>query len=238
MNKPATYTRNSDSRVFTIAREEDGKVVVKDELTGEELAMKPALFRARYTATASTYAATSEALAPYWTAIRDRIVASLTKHVADVYEQLKADNLDAEISFGYPSSNMSRVSYMLAKERYAFVRTWTTYAKPTRHPNEPDTRVLFGAEQLAAKIKTRAEKDATDVIRGYVHKLTAKEDGHRASGTPSAIVASATYTGDLWTRSFMRYTLTDGTVHTWKTNMILNVSCLGKLFNQFPTRLV
>lgn len=41
---------------------------------------------------------------------------------------------------------------------------------------------------------------------------------------------------NIWTGSLLTVVKPDGTVEKWKTQMIINVSCLGKLFNQWPTR--
>ena len=233
------YIRNSDSRVATIEGEEKGRVVVKDELSGEILRMKPEAFRSRYTPIQNTYAATAEALAPYWTAIRDNIKSKLSKGILNMYAKLEAAGWDAAVAFPYPRSNMGRMSYLIAKEEYHFARRWTkSSSKHYRGMNDPEPRVMMDAEELAAAVTKQADRDATDVVRSYIHKLAAKEDELRASGTPSAEVVKAEYTGALWSHSTMKFTLADGTVHTWKTHMILNVSCLGKLFNQFPTRLV
>lgn len=239
MNPAARYTRNSDSRVFTIAGEEKGSLLIKDELNPSDvLRMKPAAFRARYTEIRATYNATLAALEPFRASIEARIVEATTKSVATAYAILEKDGMDANISTPYPRSNQGRVSYLLAKERYSFIRKWTVYTNGTRSGlNSPEPRIFIEAEPLAARIRAEARSQANDVIRAYAHKLTAKEDALRKESGTEGEVITAEYTGNLWSHSFMVYTLANGIKDTWKTNMILNVSCLGKLFNQFPTRL-
>lgn len=46
---------------------------------------------------------------------------------------------------------------------------------------------------------------------------------------------SAEFSGHLWSHSVLTVVKGSNT-EKWKTQMIINVSCLGKLFNQFPTR--
>lgn len=50
-------------------------------------------------------------------------------------------------------------------------------------------------------------------------------------------VTSASLDGNhVWSHSILTVEKADGTVENWKTQGIINVSKLGKLFNQFPTR--
>jgi hypothetical protein len=44
--------------------------------------------------------------------------------------------------------------------------------------------------------------------------------------------------GDVWGRSDLKVTLKDGSTEVWRTQVIVNVSKLGKLFNQWPSRRV
>jgi hypothetical protein len=79
-----------------------------------------------------------------------------------------------------------------------------------------------GIESLLAG----AEATAAAAFDAYVAKLSAKVGECDA----------ASVVGPLWTGSVL--TVSKGaTIERWTTRMIVNVSCLGKLFNQFPTRL-
>lgn len=61
----------------------------------------------------------------------------------------------------------------------------------------------------------------------YVHKMIEK------IGKP---VSGASVRGNPWSGSTLDVTCTDGETQVWSTKMIINVSVLGKLFNQFPSR--
>ena len=81
--------------------------------------------------------------------------------------------------------------------------------------NDSDVAALL----LKVAIETASSFDA------YVEKLISKIGD----------CDSAELTGHLWTHSVL--TIVKGSnTEQWKTQMIINVSCLGKLFNQFPTR--
>ena len=83
----------------------------------------------------------------------------------------------------------------------------------------PETVEKFAA---SARETAAAEYDA------FVAKLEAKIGDD---------VAAAELAGNhVWNHSTLTITRTDGSVERWRTSMIINVSKLGKLFNQFPTR--
>lgn len=44
--------------------------------------------------------------------------------------------------------------------------------------------------------------------------------------------------GGVWFQSELDVVTVAGERQTWRTKMIFNVSCLGKVFNQWPTRQV
>jgi hypothetical protein len=86
--------------------------------------------------------------------------------------------------------------------------------------------VKLSDERVARRVQQTRDAMATD-FDGYVNKLSTKiGEG----------VVSAEITGRLWDYSTLTVTKNDGSVERWRTQQIINVSCLGKLFNQWPTR--
>lgn len=74
-----------------------------------------------------------------------------------------------------------------------------------------------------------ARKNASLQYDAFIAKLESKVGEH----------ISAELTGNhVWGNSMLVVTKADGSVQKWKTQMIVNVSKRGKMFNQFPTRLV
>lgn len=83
-------------------------------------------------------------------------------------------------------------------------------------------------ERVARYVKT-AREDAAAQYEAFVAKLTVK----------IGAVETATLAGrGVWSHSILTVTKSDGARENWKTQMILNVSGLGKVFNQWPTRKV
>lgn len=88
-------------------------------------------------------------------------------------------------------------------------------------------RIVEMSDTMSARFIERAKEDAAAQYDAFVNKLIEK----------IGAVASAKLEGDhVWGFSYLTVTLPDGSKEVWKTQMIVNVSKLGKLFNQFPTR--
>jgi hypothetical protein len=121
----------------------------------------------------------------------------------------------------------SRASY-LQKQRYRAEIDSLTERVPSESMSVCAPEIVkLSDERIARRVQqTREAMDAD--FDGYVNKLSAKiGEG----------VVSAEITGKLWDYSTLTVTKNDGSVERWRTQQIINVSCLGKLFNQWPTRL-
>lgn len=79
------------------------------------------------------------------------------------------------------------------------------------------------------KFVKEAEEDAAKEYDLFVAKLEEKI---------GACVSAELAGNHVWSHSILTVTKQDGTGERWKTQMILNVSKYGKVFNQFPTRKV
>ncbi len=75
--------------------------------------------------------------------------------------------------------------------------------------------------------KVRAIREADLSIDGYIAKL-ARKIGERVKGV--------SYLGELWSGSTVIVSLETGAEQRWETRTILNISCLGNVFNQWPTK--
>jgi hypothetical protein len=104
---------------------------------------------------------------------------------------------------------------------------YRTYGIKGAHP-----RYFRPQEVINAELRAEAEQITNHDFDAYAAKLAGK------IGLP---ITSAELTGQLWNYSFLQVEVEEGGEkgsQVWKTQMILNVSYLGKLFNQWPTRLV
>jgi hypothetical protein len=89
-----------------------------------------------------------------------------------------------------------------------------------------DPELVRISEERYARMREQVRQDAGASFDAYVAKLTAKV----GEG-----VISASVVGHLWDYSILTVEKTSG-IEQWRTQQILNVSCLGKVFNQWPTR--
>lgn len=167
-------------------------------------------------------------------------------------EILERDGMNAAIAFGYPDSNMGRKSYMvqLARRNYCEKHTTAVQGGPqlymARKTNDPR---MFRPGSTDG-FKAIAAKGAKDSLASFSSKLTLKieaelkrplikpDGGGYLNNTAKPVAAKFIGGTDPWGHSHVLITLDNSTTQLWKTRMIINVSCLGKVFNQFPTRLV
>lgn len=157
-----------------------------------------------------------------------RIVELTAKSVENLFAQLEADGWDAQKSYSFPNSSFGNCqSYLMGKESYEFCRKFTKAVNSCRGMHQPEPRVKKTPAEIATIIEAIAAKATVEYFDGWIYKLSGK------IGKP---VKTATVRGNLWTGSQLDVTTTDGERQVWNTQIILNTSVLGKLFNQFPTR--
>ena len=86
---------------------------------------------------------------------------------------------------------------------------------------------------LSARIAKRAKEEAAEIVASFAAKLAGKVDG---DSNGASVVSATVSSVDLWSHSLLEVRLSDGSAQSWYTQMIINRSCLGKFFNQWPTR--
>lgn len=135
-----------------------------------------------------------------------------------------------------PRNDYSRASYLAAKNYRGWVESLTernqraveAWASANRcssySPSAPS--YVHRSPERERRFIDMAGEGASASFDGYVAKLIAKVGE----------VASATYEGTLWWGSILTVTKLNGAVECWHTQQIINVSVLGKVFNQWPTR--
>ncbi len=177
---------------------------------------------------------TVELLAAALRPIEKQLIAEFHRQLLKQYDDfaatLKADNMDAQIHFAYPNGAGSRREYVAQVAQYQYCNKATDSANPSgwRSYNEPNLRTFRVG--FRESLKMTAQAMARGALDGFVFKMTAKID---ATGV---VATSIEYRGGLdpWSWSHI---VVNGT-QTWRTKMIVNVSCLGNLFNQWPTTLL
>lgn len=146
----------------------------------------------------------------------------------NMIKKLEENGWDLKLVAPYPSSLISSsVSYRFAVE---IRNNYTQYFKAVQCSRKiSDPEIVILRDDAFDRVISHATKNATESFDAYLYKLAGK------IGEP---VSSAVLNGNLWQHSFLKVTLLSGEAQTWKTQMILNSSVYGKLFNQFPTRLI
>lgn len=141
--------------------------------------------------------------------------------------------------FIYPSSgNMNKYQYRANQYRRELIKPFlTSTRKPLEEwinqPVKQREQLRYSlVEDYKALIEQKAEQQATDEVQSFIHKMVGKLQGIiDAKGG----LVSAEVHGYL-NRNSIRFTFEDGTTFLLVNDMIINVSCLGKVFNQYPTR--
>ncbi|QPI17949.1 hypothetical protein POP12_157 [Pectobacterium phage POP12] len=158
----------------------------------------------------------------------DKAEKAARVRVADVIAELKENDMDAQVTAPYPMSGFGRADYAEKKGHYSFVRMLTS-RDPERtvvcpRMNDPEYRIEN--QEAVEHFVNRCREMASESYDAYICKLIGKiGDADKAELSGNFI----------WNESVL--TVTKGEeVSRWKTQMIVNVSKLGKLFNQFPTR--
>ncbi len=164
----------------------------------------------------------------------EAIEASRVKALAildNIKARLEAAGWDLEIAAPWPDThNSSRAEYASKRAR---AQLYASLTKPSpdrqfcRRPKDPDIRVW--SEEDAVRYVKQAQRDAAAQYDAYVIKLIGKVgDG--------VLAAEMSYLAGLWYNSVLVVTKEGGLTERWKTSCIINVSKLGTVFNQWPTR--
>jgi len=146
--------------------------------------------------------------------------------VENIRKRLSEANWDAKIVAPYPDGGMHDSIYQSMLSLYTTVRKLTkkngTY---TLYRDTPE--IVKMDSKLISNFVKEAEDNADAQYTAFVNKLNEKVGN---------CVSAALEGNHVWGYSFLTIVKADGSTEIWKTQMIVNVSKLGKIFNQFPTR--
>ncbi|MGQ6163580.1 hypothetical protein ACUNG5_10975 [Serratia sp. IR-2025] len=170
----------------------------------------------------------SAAVEPLRAASLERAASEARAVIERVCGWMEAVDWDAQQAAPYPDSRQSRLGFQQAKARYTLVRLLTEEAPNEGYrsyrPNAPEPRVLSLGGM--ARFISSATENADTQYTAFIAKLTNKVGD----------VTEATLTGShVWGHSILTVDGPNG-CERWKTQMIVNVSKLGNMFNQWPTR--
>lgn len=148
------------------------------------------------------------------------------KIVKRVREELKENGNDLNKVAPYPESNVPRYLYWVQLSKYRLFSSLCEWRNGSYRPGEPCLADVDS--NFVAKFVKASKESAAVQYDAFVVKLCQKVGS----------CESATITGNhVWSHSFLVVEKTTGK-EVWKTQQIVNVSKLGKLFNQWPSRKV
>lgn len=155
---------------------------------------------------------------------RDKLSTLLQKHIDEYVEEA------GKVAGEYYTSTMNKVKAAGGIDEYA--------PKPDPKKRGTDAYKIAQNKRLFIEGLIKVKK------KGYVDYN--KEQAHKSYmswvdkmiSKISKPVKSATMVGSPWTGSTLTIKHTDGETEAWNTQMIINQSKYGKMFNQFPTRVV
>jgi hypothetical protein len=148
--------------------------------------------------------------------------------IASVMDDLSANGWDLNVCAPRPHGMMSRAAYKQAAAKVTLYASLTSATATSLRHGQPDIRVRnpLGEANLVAMFRMSAAAS----FDAYVAKLNLKI-GECASATLRPLAG-------VWGYSELDVVTVNGVAQTWRTQMILNCSVLGTLFNQWPTRQV
>lgn len=175
------------------------------------------------------------------------IYTSHRKHYDELLAKLTAAGFDLRVAFP-GERHPAHYSYRMADREEVFVYFQNRETYGLGH-NFVDARPdLQNDGQINAFILKRATREANDIVGSFCDKLAGKIDDEKHETQRVTLVEVKTAI-DIWSGNELTVQLSapgvaSGVVavpkrsQVWNTKVIWNRSCLGNVFNQWPTRLV
>lgn len=162
------------------------------------------------------------AVEPLRTATIERVGQEFDAYVARITERVAKANGDIDVLAPQPNSRTDgRIEYKRKQAlRAAYYRICT-------HTGDYKAPVAVDQDKVV-----RACREEMDNASAQYDAFIAKLVGKVGDCVDATIAGS-----HVWGHSVLTVTKADGSVQRWKTQQILNVSVLGNVFNQWPTRL-
>lgn len=145
--------------------------------------------------------------------------------IGKVKKELEANGWRIDIVAPFPKGNHWSAEFQAARAKYHLYGSLVQTVSCSTMPGDP--HIVEMAKARTAHFVQEATDGAAARYDAFVSKLIGK----------IGEVRDATLTGNhVWSHSLLTVTKPDGSQETWKTQQIVNVSKLGKPFNQWPSR--
>lgn len=173
------------------------------------------------------------ALAPMEQALRQAYAERLIREYEQIILDIMNDGWDRNKRYDYPGSSLSRNRYLEQVRRYELAKAYTEPKPDVIQRGGWNSPLIVQVKPgVPAKLHAKAAEMAKAALIGYAEKLGAKID---ASGIEEVVYVKYVGGTNVWGWS---HVVVNWNEQFWRTKMIVNVSCLGKPFNQWPTRQV
>lgn len=142
-----------------------------------------------------------------------------------VFAELEENGWDAQKAAPHPRSNIGRIEYQRLSQRAHLFRAFVRHIEPSRYYGAPE---IVKPDQKKIEERVAFERENASLqYEAFVVKLVQKIGD----------VTSAKIEGHhVWGHSFLTIFKPTGEMQVWKTQQITNISVLGNLFYQWPSR--
>lgn len=205
------------------------KKAAKARLIAEKIAAKEAAKEARRAAVFSTPVAI--AVEPLRVDAMREAKEDKEKEIQAVWDKMDTGGNAFDINAVAPEPEWSL--RRTDKKKYEDMQQWNSEVREITRKTDPEKyysteRII--CEDAISHLVLREQQMAAHQYEAFVYKLVAK--------IGETVDASLMPHNGLWENSVLVVRLPSGEVQNWKTTRIINRSCLGKLFFQWPTRLM
>lgn len=152
-------------------------------------------------------------------------LARVQRRITQVHEELAAAGWNLDAVAPRPHGGMGRARFLVADARREFCRCITEPVAAVLRPGQAN--YVRRSERGVQRLLEMTAADARVAFDAYVVKLSTKV---------GAVASASLDDRPLWDGSILTVVTADGETVRWLTRTITNVSVLGKLFNQWPTR--
>ncbi len=160
-----------------------------------------------------------------------RAVQEAKACVENIRKKLDEAGNDLNKVAPYPASRTFKGSQMewmgayFKNKLYASVTKWRQGSRSSRDP----VLLVDVCPVMVKKFIEDAKQDAADQFTAFVAKLVTKIGPCKSASLEGNYV---------WSHSILTVVLPDGSTQKWKTQQIVNISKHGKVFNQWPSRII
>lgn len=147
--------------------------------------------------------------------------------IADAHKELAAGGYDLKVVAPRPSRKlMATEEYEQMTAKRVLFASLTDRASSS----DADSEVCVQSDSAEARFIEQAKASASFEFDKYVIKMVEKV------GDVTSAELDSRFSNNLWSYSILNVVTVGGEQQQWKTQQIVNVSKLGKMFNQWPTR--